>query len=304
MVVTGTIFKVERFALHDGPGIRTAVFLKGCPLRCSWCSSPESQNPFPEMVYKSDRCLGCQKCASVCPVGAIPTDRGKITTLREICNNCGKCTVICSAAARTMVGQETTVEEAMKYIENDAIFYYNSGGGVTLSGGEPTMQPEFSIGLLKGCHKVGIHTSMETCGFAEWCIFEEMLGYLDLMYVDIKHMLNTKHMDYCGVGNELILENIKKIAATCGNTSLILRIPVIPNYNDSVENISDIAKFIQGLPRVYRVELLPYHRLGTFMYRALHREYVLQDLKVPNPAHLSGLKQLIESLGIPCQVGG
>ncbi len=305
MTMKGMIVNTERFAIHDGPGIRTVIFMKGCPLRCRWCSNPESQNVFPEIGYFANKCMRCAKCAEVCPVKAIAiSSSGEILTERQFCDNCGKCVEVCPTGARTMIGKEVTVGQVVEEVEKDSIFYWNSGGGVTLSGGEPTMQPKFSLEILKACKESGIHTAMETCGYVKWDILDEMLKYLDLVYIDLKHMWSAQHTKLTGEGNELILENARKVAAEHANMSLIIRIPIIPGYNDSIENIVSTAKFSCRLKRVERIELLPYHKFGVFRYRVLLRDYPLLNLEVPDEDHLRDLEELIRSYDIQTQIGG
>ncbi len=306
MMIKGIVLKIERFAIHDGPGIRTVVFMKGCPLRCGWCSTPESQKLSPEMEYFVDRCLRCARCVEVCPLGAISIlGNGEIFTDRELCINCDyQCAEVCPSGARKIAGEEMTVEEVVKEVEKDTLFYANSGGGVTLSGGEPAMQPEFSLGILKACKERGIHTAIETCGYVKWDILDEMLKYLDLVYMDIKHMSPEEHKKLTGKGNELILENTRRVATKYPDKPLIIRIPVIPGYNDSDENITDIVQFVRQLKGEHKIELLPYHKFGISQYRVLSRDYSMSDLEPPPEERMRALKKLVESYGIPAQIGG
>jgi pyruvate formate lyase activating enzyme len=305
MAVKGSIFKIERFAIHDGPGIRTVVFMKGCLLRCPWCSSPESQNTFPEMGYDAEKCAQCGACVAACPVDAITvsSNDGIVTEIQR-CDHCGQCVAICSAGARKLFGEVISVDDVLHEVAKDSVFYHNSGGGVTLSGGEPTMQPEFATGILKGSLELGFHTAMETCGYVEWEILDRILPYLDLIYVDIKHMSSNKHKDLTGKENDLILENIKRIDKACPNLSLIVRIPLIPGVNDAADNIRNTAQFVGRLRRVERIELLPYHRYGLSMYAVLFRDYSLRKVAVPSEEHLEDLENIIRSCHVPVQIGG
>jgi pyruvate formate lyase activating enzyme len=304
-MTTGTILKIERFAIHDGPGIRTVVFLKGCPLRCKWCSTPESQDASVEIGYFLDECTRCARCAEVCPPKAISvSDDGNILTEKQVCNSCGQCVETCFAGARTRIGKRISVREVMCELEKDLVFYHNSDGGITLSGGEPTMQPEFCLGILKACREIGIHTAIETSGYADWDTLDPILRYSDLVYVDIKHMSSAEHEKLTEKRNELILENIQKIAAAHVNIPLIIRIPVVPGHNDSRENVVNTAEFSCRLNRVERVELLPYHRFGISMYSVVMREYSLMNVEAPHEAHLRELQDLIRSYGIDVQIGG
>ena len=305
MTAKGTVFNIARFAIHDGPGIRTVVFLKGCPLRCAWCSTPESHLLSPEMGYHADRCIRCGRCVEVCPPKAITLteDHGVITD-KKLCDGCGRCVEVCPVGARTMLGIEMTVEEVLTEVEKDALFYWNSGGGMTLSGGEPTMQPEFSGEILKTCQERGIHTAMETCGHVQWEVLDGLARHLDLVYVDVKHMSSVAHKTVTGKGNELIRENIEKIAAIHPDTELVIRVPVIPGCNDSAENIIKTARFVGQLKGVERIELLPYHRLGVSKYSVLLREYDLRHVEAPQEDHLRNLEEHIRSCGLEVQIGG
>lgn len=305
MATKGIILNIERFAIHDGPGIRTVVFLKGCPLRCIWCTAPDSQNIFPEMKYFADKCLRCAKCVEVCPLKAITVSgSGEILTDIQSCDNCGKCAEVCLADARRIAGKEMTVEEVLNEVEKDVVFYWNSGGGVTLSGGEPMMQPEFSLELLKACQDKGIHTAIETCAYMKWDILDEMLKYVDFVFVDIKHMSPVEHEKLTGKTNELILENISKIAAKYPDKPLIVRIPVIPGYNDSDENIASIAQFVHQLQGSPEIELLPYHKLGVTSYSTLFRDYSLSVVESPDADHMNALGELVKSYGVQVRIGG
>jgi len=304
-MIKGTIVNIERFAIHDGPGIRTVIFMKGCPLRCQWCSTPESQSMSLEVGYAANKCTRCGKCVEVCPVKAVTVSAsGEILTDRLLCDNCGQCVEVCPAGARTMVGREVTVAQVIEEVEKDSVFYWNSGGGVTLSGGEPTMQPRFSLEILRQCKKMGIHTAMETSGCVEWDTLSELLKYLDLVYFDIKHALSAEHERLTGKKNELILENCQKIVANYPGVELIIRIPVIPGCNDSDENILATAKFVRRLEKVTRLEMLPYHRFGVHMYRVLLRAYPLADVESPGEERMHELAELAKSCGIKVQIGG
>jgi pyruvate formate lyase activating enzyme len=305
MTVRGAIFKIERFAVHDGPGIRTVVFMKGCRLRCLWCSSPESQTTSPELGYDAEKCAHCGDCVETCSVEAITAlPNGGIVTDIQRCDLCGECVAICQEGARKLLGEVVSAEAVVHETEKDSAFYHRSGGGVTLSGGEPTMQPEFATEILKGSLELGFHTAIETCGYVDREILDRILPYLDLIYIDIKHMSSDRHKELTGVGNELILANIKRIDEAAAKLSLIIRIPVIPDVNDSAENIRETAEFVSRLKRVERIELLPYHRYGLLMYRVLFRDYALQKVKVPSKEHLSDLKNIIRAYDIPVQIGG
>jgi pyruvate formate lyase activating enzyme len=301
----GFVLKIDKFSTHDGPGIRTVIFLKGCPLSCLWCSTPDSQKLTPELTFTRAKCLRCGKCVAMCPSKAISLNNKKEpVTDRLLCKNCGKCVEVCNAGARAMSGREMTVKEVMDEVEKDSLFYWNSGGGVTLSGGEATLQAEFSKEILKACQREGFHTAIETCGYVKWETLNELLPYLNLVYVDIKHFSAEKHKALTGKTNQLILDNIQRIAETCPTVQLIIRIPVMPGLNDSKENIRNVAKFVSQLPGNHKIELLPYHKLGSHKYEALGRAYKLSNLESPSDEDMYMLKELIEKTGVPAQIGG
>jgi pyruvate formate lyase activating enzyme len=301
----GTVFKIERFAFHDGPGIRTVVFMKGCPLRCVWCSTPHSQLPSPEVLYYEDRCTHCGTCAEICHAGAIgESSSGRLTTDRSLCDGCGVCAEACVAGARRITGKETTVAQVLDEVEKDSRFYRNSGGGITLSGGEPTMQPDFSREILKGCRERSTHTTVETCGYAKWDALDDMLHDLDLLYVDVKHMSATVHERLTTKSNVPILENVRRAAASHPEVAMIIRVPVVPGMNDSEENIRETAQFVHQLGTDAKMELLPYHRLGIPNYAVLSRRYQLPDLQPPSEDRLRALVETVRSCGVAVETEG
>jgi len=302
--IKGLVTSIERYAIHDGPGIRTIVFMKGCPLRCIWCSSPQTQNPYPEIAYYEEKCIECGSCLEICPENAIIFDKqGKKWINRLKCTNCGKCAGVCPTEALKVIGQFMTSEEVMAEICKDKLFYQKSGGGITISGGEPLRQAEFVKEVLCKCHEQGIHTTIETSGFVEWQTFRDVLRYVDLLFHDIKHMDPKKHKELTGVSNRLILENIRKIDQEC-DVSVILRFPLIPGINDSEENLIDLAKFITSLKRIDTLEVLPYHRLGEHEYKTLDKEYKLKGLEVPSDRCLQKVKKFIGLQGSRINVLG
>jgi pyruvate formate lyase activating enzyme len=311
----GKVFDIQGFTVNDGPGVRTEIFLKGCPLRCLWCHSPESQAPYSQVAWYEVRCIGvedCGDCLKVCPQGALKkgkviyskTQKAEIQIIeldREACDNCGKCTEVCQAEALAMAGKDMTVAELMARIDKDRPFFRKSGGGVTISGGEPMLQHRFTGALLKECKNQGLHTCLDTSGYAKWEHYKDILQYVDLVLYDIKHMDTEQSRVLTGVPNELILENARKMAAN--GTALQIRIPVIPGYNDSEENLRAASQFCVELgPAVKLVQILPYHRLGAVKYERLQKKYALASLEPPNNEHMENCKKLIESYGLKVQI--
>jgi len=285
----GLVFDIQRFSVHDGPGIRTTVFLKGCTLRCFWCQNPEGLNLRPEIMFYPEKCIGCGNCLSICPRGAHTFKDGIHMYLREKCIGCGKCTETCYSGALKISGKWMTVEEVVKEVLRDKVFYDVSRGGVTLSGGDPLVQSEFSLALLKRCKNERLHTAIETAANCRWDTIEKMLPFIDLIMMDIKHMDPKVHRKVTGVTNKLILDNAQRLSET--GKPLIIRIPVIPTVNDTAEQIEAIAKFVQPFKNLRLLELLPFHRLGEGKYRALGLEYPASHLKTPSRTRLQELAE-------------
>lgn len=302
----GVIFNIQRFSVHDGAGLRDLILMKGCPLRCLWCSNPESQNPKPEVAFNQGRCIGCKECGwclSACPLSAITVaEDGKIRIDRTLCNNCGECAAVCPAQAIKFMGEYRSIDDVVKLIEEDSAFYSRSGGGITVGGGEPSVQADFVSALLEACRKRGIDTAIETCGHGRWEDMEKVCRYADLIFYDIKHMDSSKHRAFTGAGNEMILENLKRIADRFPNTPIIARTPVVPGYNDSEENIQAIADFLTGIPGIREYELLPYHGFGEPKYHQLGRKYQLSALKAPSQEHVAKLKRIAQTGCRPLQI--
>lgn len=300
----GVIFNIQHYSIHDGPGIRTTVFLKGCPLRCTWCQNPESQAFLPQLFFVSENCTGCGKCADVCPEGAIEIRDGRSRTNRELCRARGRCVEVCPNEARSLMGRYATAQEVFEDVNGDAIFYARSGGGVTLSGGEPLAQPEFATSLLKLCKAVGLHTAIDTCGYARWEIARRILEYVDLVLYDFKHMDAMVHEKWTGVSNELILENAIRIHHEL-SVPVLARVPLVPGYNDSLENIEATARFIATeLGKSVRVHLLPYHKLGEAKYERLEMLGKAVSIEPPGDERMLELQKIVESFGLACVVGG
>jgi len=283
----GLVFDIQRFSVHDGPGIRTTVFLKGCTLRCFWCQNPEGLNLRPEVMFYPEKCIGCGNCLINCPKDAHIFKNGMHVYLREKCIGCGSCTETCYSGALKISGKWMRVEDVMKEVLRDKVFYEASRGGVTLSGGDPLVQSDFSLALLKRCKNEGLHTAVETAANCQWDIIERLLPFIDLVMMDIKHMDPMVHRRVTGITNKLILSNVERFAET--GKPLIIRVPVIPTVNDTVEQIEAIAKFVQSFKNLKLLELLPFHRLGEGKYRALGLDYPASHLKTPSKTKMQKL---------------
>jgi pyruvate formate lyase activating enzyme len=302
--IKGQIFNIQHYSIHDGPGIRTNVFLKGCFLRCIWCQNPESQSVKPELFFIREKCTCCGKCVSVCPVNAIQIVEGKSYTDRDKCDGSGWCTRICPNEARSLIGKEMTVQEVFQKVKGDEIFYKRSNGGMTLTGGEPLFQPDFSRNILSLCRQSRIHTVIETCGYADWEMFKDVLQYTDLVLFDLKHMNSEKHREYTGVPNTLILNNVRKIYHEL-KIPIWVRIPVIPGYNDSVQNIHAVADFVATeLGKSVPVHLLAYHRLGESKYERLGKEVKSLSIIPPTDEHMLEVQKIAASYGLETYIGG
>jgi pyruvate formate lyase activating enzyme len=300
----GVIFNIQGYCIHDGPGIRTTVFLKGCPLRCFWCQNPESHSPLPELLFAAQRCAGCRKCVQACPEQAIRL-LGKISqTDRRLCKSTGVCAEVCPNEARTIIGRWASIDEVFNAIAADALFYQESGGGVTLSGGEPLAQPEFAISLLRKCKEAGFHTALDTCGYASWTIVERVLSQVNLVLYDLKHMDPETHKKYTGVSNDLILNNARRIHHEL-SIPMRVRVSLIPGISDSLENLEATAKFIAGdLSAAIPVHLLPYHRLGEAKWEQLDKRNETMAIDTPDEQRIAGCRRVFESFGLTAIVGG
>lgn len=283
--IEGYVFNIQRYSVHDGDGIRTNVFLKGCPLRCSWCSNPESHDIYPEVARNEGRCLGVEKCdfcSKACPHGALALpEQGAPIILRDKCKRCMSCVSSCPAGALTAYGKLRSVANVLDDVEKDSLFYARSGGGMTLSGGEPLMQAEFALALLREAKRRRIHTAIETCGQVPWSVYERAVPFIGEMMYDIKLIDPTKHKEHTGLSNSLILSNLSKIIEIFPNLQLKVRTPVVPGVNDTEEDITAILDFLEPYPSV-SYELLPYHRLGTQKYYFLDRGYPMGESILDN----------------------
>ncbi|HYE81655.1 MAG TPA: glycyl-radical enzyme activating protein [Clostridia bacterium] len=293
-MIQGTIFNIQKYSIHDGPGIRTTVFLKGCPLTCSWCHNPESQAFGSELMLYEKRCIGCGKCTEVCGHDAL-LDRSK-------CTSCGSCAEVCYSKARELAGKLVTVPEIITQLEKDSIFYDESGGGVTFSGGEPLSQPEFLLELLRQCKKREYHTAVDTSGYGTAETLRAVSGMTDLFLYDLKLINDAKHIKYTGVSNKLILDNLNLISQL-GN-KVYIRIPLIPGINDDESNIRATARVIQDTPAVQQVNILPYHNIAADKYTRLGKCSSLMDIPVPSKEYMETVAGMFLEYGIRVKIGG
>lgn len=298
--LTGAVFDIQRFSLHDGPGIRTIVFLKGCPLSCQWCSNPESQSVKPVVMYKRDDYLHCGRCITACKRGAI-SPKNKTWVDRGVCSGCGECVNACPGGALVLKGRTMTIQQVICELKKDATTYRRSGGGITLSGGEPLMQYEFASELLQACKSQGWNTAIETTGIGSAEAVERVIPYVDTVLLDIKHIDKETHKMYTGGTNELVLKNAPRISQI---SSTVVRVPVIPSFNYSVETIRSIAEYAKTLTGVRTMHLLPYHSFGENKYGLMGKEYQLTHIKPLHPEDLEECKAAVESCGLQCIIGG
>ena len=304
----GFVFDIVKYMVEDGPGIRTCIFFKGCRLRCKWCSNALGLEPDPKIAYIENKCLRCRTCVDACPNQALSTgDTDSILTDRLKCTVCGTCSEVCPAKARQVIGKEYTVQELIDVVERDRVFYRREGGGVTATGGEILMQAGFVYQFLKQCKERLLGTTIETSGFGRWELLEPILSVSDFAFIDLKHFDSSTHYLLTGVGNELILDNIAKITIFCSThaTKLIIRIPIIPEINDSADNLREIAEFVRSLPGIIpEVNLLPYHRYGIAKYSWLGKEYELNEAAVPSDERMQSKSPIFTDRGLVCTVGG
>ena len=287
----GYVFNIQKYTVHDGHGIRTMVFLKGCPLRCAWCSNPESQHLKPELAYDEAKCLGgsdCRRCITNCPTSRIVEVEGLLSIDCDICDPTPNCAAGCPTGALSVYGRLVSVGEVLDEVEQDGVFYARSGGGMTVSGGEAMFQPEFALALLRDARRRRINTVLETCGHCSESALLEACGLVDGLIFDIKSMSAERHRQGTGAGNELILRNFGNVCRAFPDLPITVRTPVIPGFNDSEEDIRAIADFLPKRARL-TYELLPYHRLGQPKYRFLSRPFPMGDAKL-DPSVMSGLR--------------
>jgi len=301
-MTTGFIFNIKRYAIHDGPGIRTTVFMKGCPLACRWCHNPEGIEPTPFLAYRKERCIRCGACVESCPEQALRLESEGVVPSGSPCTTCFTCTEICPSEAREKVGRKLTASELLSEIQKDIPFYDTSGGGVTFSGGEPLLQAEFLIELLKLCGAEQIHRAVDTSGYASYETLMAVAGHSDLFLYDLKMMDPAKHEKFTGVSNRLILDNLMRLARE--RIDLIIRIPLIPGVNDDVENLERTGSFLKRLPDGAKVHILPYHDFQRAKYTRFGMPYSNDHLPLPTRDMLSNAKKHLESFGLEVAIGG
>ena len=291
----GMIFNIQRFSLHDGPGIRTTVFLKGCPLNCVWCHNPESKEAKPQLSFTVQRCVSCGRCINACPNGVHTIENGRRVVQWELCKSSGECASVCPTDALEMIGKEVDADEIVKEVAKDIPFYDISGGGITISGGEPMMQPEFTLEILRKAKKKGINTTLDTCGNFDWAKFKTVLPFLDLVLFDLKQMDSRVHKEVTGKDNTVILDNLSK--TVCEAIPTIIRVPIIPGYTDTEKNLHEMGKFLNRFSHCPDVELLPYNMLAGSKHSRFGLEYKLRTISELDPQNLQNLVEILSSCG-------
>lgn len=300
--ISGIIFDIKKYAIHDGPGIRTTVFFKGCPLRCQWCHNPESWSLQPELMFSAIRCIKCGTCVVHCPNGAIEIEEGQCPeTHASICSVSGECVKACPTQARKIAGYRAGVDELINEVVKDKVFYDESGGGVTFSGGEPFLQADFLKALLSRCRDEGLHTAVDTCLNASRPALDDIIPYSNLFLCDIKHMDSKKHKQWTGVDNRKILENLQYLAKA--GAEIIIRIPVVPGFNDTIDEIEEIAAFVDSLKMVKEVNLLPYNSGGVSKGQRLLNSKSILQCRTPNSEVMNELQAALESFGFKVKEG-
>lgn len=297
------IFDIRRYSINDGPGIRITIFMKGCPLKCTWCHNPESQSPKVQKLYTESKCIGAQDCIKICPEDALTLTPAGIVTDYEKCTLCGKCADACPTKAIEMSGKMYSAKELMNIIERERVHIDQSGGGVTFSGGEPLIQPGFLLEMLKLCGDNGLHRAVDTCGFVSTETLLEVAKRTDLFLYDLKLMDPVQHKKWTGKNNQPILNNLKILAETGANINI--RIPFIKNVNTNLEEVSKMAGFIASLPgKKTVVNLLPYHNIASGKYKKLEMEYNSGEMEEPTEAEIQQAVQVFSEFGIETEIGG
>ncbi len=299
---SGVVFDVRRYSVHDGPGIRTTVFLKGCPLNCWWCHNPESQRFAPQVVFRENRCTRCGICQDACTQNAIIWQGDMLVTETEYCTECGDCAAVCPSQARELAGKRFGADELVQLIRRDVTFYDESSGGVTFSGGEPLIQADFLREVLQACRQEEIHTALDTCGYAPWKVLDYLRQNVDLFLYDLKIIDEVKHRKYTGVSNRVILENLQKLAEA--GHAVILRFPLIPGFTDSVENIHQIGEFAGALPNILRIDILPYHDTARLKYLRMGMRYGLPEDAAIKEEQIITAERILTEYGLETKIGG
>lgn len=299
----GLISIVQKYSTKDGPGIRSTVFFKGCPLGCLWCSNPELIRSHPDLLYTREKCARCGTCIEACPRDALSFgEEGFIVIIRAACDGCGNCVKACPNGALELIGKLVTVDELVTDLLKDRVFYQTSGGGVTFSGGEPLWQSGFVTQVARRMKEEGIHTALDTAGYVSWCHFDEVLDYIDLVLFDIKLAGREPHRQFTGRENDLILANAQLLSQR--GVPMHIRLVMIPGINDSAARLRARMEIVSSLKSVQQVDILPYHRYGAGKYARLGLEYPLADLEEHTPEQIAEIQELMESYGIKTSVGG
>jgi pyruvate formate lyase activating enzyme len=296
---TGLVFDIKRYAIHDGPGIRTTVFLKGCPLRCRWCHNPEGIGSTPELMLRPDRCIGCQACRQACDNGAVAPSDGRAPA---DCRACGRCTAVCPSGARELAGRRTTVEAVVAAVVRDRLFYESTGGGVTFSGGEPLSQPAFLQSLLAACGREEIQRAVDTSGCAPRSDLAAVAAETDLFLYDLKHMDDREHARLTGTGNRAILANLEWLGRQA--VPVIVRVPLIPGVNDDPRNLARTGRLAARLPMVSEVHLLPFHASARGKHRRMGNQDPMAAVAAPDPAAVAAAAEILRRRGLTVHVGG
>ncbi len=301
--MTGRIFDIKRYSIHDGPGIRTTFFLKGCALRCLWCHNPESVDPRPEIMHWPGRCVRCHACSQACPLGAISEDgAGAVVIDRSRCDLCGQCAEACLYDAVQIVGREMTVAEVVAEAERDRVFYEQSGGGVTLSGGDPIVQADFAEAVLGACRSRGLRTALDTAGMTPSVVLDRLAPKADLVLYDLKCMEEARHRAFTGASNASILDNLKRLAAA--GTEVWVRIPLVGGVNDDEDNIRRTIALLLSLKAIRRVGLLPYHSGGLEKARRIGKESQFRKFESPSEERIAGIETAFRDAGFDVRRGG
>lgn len=299
---SGMVFNIQRYSLHDGPGIRTTVFLKGCPLNCLWCHNPEGISPRREISLAAGRCIECGACVEACPFSETAAIDGRLPVNHESCDQCGQCSDACPTGGRQLIGRTMSVPEVMAELRKDRVFHDESGGGVTISGGEPLSQPGFTIGLLGTCRSEGVHVALDTTGFGRSSHLLEAAALADLVLYDLKAMDDARHLRLTGVSNRVILDNLKQLDRVHRN--IWIRLPIVPGFNDDLHNLRQTADFIASLRHVTMVNLLPFHRTGVDKFDRLGKAHSLAGIEAPTAELMAEALSIFTDLGLPAKSGG